>query len=360
MGVPFSGFLKWWFKKAVRNRALFRRTSGVLALWLLAGATAAANAADSLALSLPLDCRPGVTCWVANYFDHGAGTPARDYRCGSRTYDGHDGTDFAVRDREAMRVGVTIRAAAAGRVRAIRDGVADGDGQRAGEDRFRGQECGNGVLIEHQGNWQTQYCHLKRGSILVAAGQMVQGGTALGLVGLSGRTEFPHLHFTIRRDGRAIDPFAPGGQPEGCTAPDTKSMAWAEVDAAAMAYVNGAIHNLGIAPDAPTVEAVRSGVYANVHTRPVERNAAVLAPFVEIFGLLEGDTVRLSLSGPTGETLAAREVLMSAPQARWSGFVGRNRPAAGWQPGTYVVRASVSRLADSATATGRELSFEVR
>ena len=319
-----------------------------------------AGAADSLLFSLPLDCTPGVTCWVANYYDHGAGTPARDYRCGARTYVGHDGTDFAVRDRDAMRTGIAVRAAADGRVRAIREGVEDGGGKRPGDDRFRGQECGNGVLIEHQGNWQTQYCHLKQGSILVAPGQIVKSGTHLGMVGLSGRTEFPHLHFTLRRDGRALDPFSPAGLPEDCTVSDITKMAWAVADAAAMPYLNGAIYNIGIAPEAPTIESVRNGLYASVHSKPIDRNAPVLAPFVEIFGLKAGDVVRLSLTDPTGKLLAAREVNMSVPQARWSGFVGRNRPTSGWQTGAYVVRASVSFAAEPAATADRDLIFEVR
>jgi hypothetical protein len=180
------------------------------------------------------------------------------------------------------------------------------------------------------------------------------------MVGLSGRTEFPHLHFTVRRDGRALDPFSPAGPPGGCSESGAAKTAWEAADAAAMVYVNGAIYNIGIAPEAPTIESIRSGRYGDVHIKPLDSNTPVLAPFVEIFGLLAGDAVRLTLMGPTGEVLAVREAMMSVPQARWSGFVGRNRPAAGWQSGPYLVRASVSRAGEFAIAAGRELIFEMR
>ncbi len=54
------------------------------------------------------------------------------------------------------------------------------------------------MLIDHDGGWQTQYCHMKKGSIRVREGDAGAVGTPLGEVGLSGMTEFPHVHFTVR------------------------------------------------------------------------------------------------------------------------------------------------------------------
>jgi len=65
----FARFLKWRFEMAARHGVLLRRAIGVAAFCLLADGIAAASAADSLVLNLPLDCRPGVDCWVANYLD---------------------------------------------------------------------------------------------------------------------------------------------------------------------------------------------------------------------------------------------------------------------------------------------------
>ena len=79
-----------------------------------------------------------------------------------------------------------------------------------------GRDCGNGVVIDHDDGWQTQYCHLRRGSVGVTRGQAVARGDRLGVVGMSGRTQFPHLHLSVRRDGAVIDPFAPSDPPR-CT-----------------------------------------------------------------------------------------------------------------------------------------------
>jgi murein DD-endopeptidase MepM/ murein hydrolase activator NlpD len=68
---------------------------------------------------------------------------------------------------------------------------------------------GNGVVIDHGNGWETQYCHLKQGSVQVVTGETVTTGTALGQIGQSGRAEFPHVHFAVRHEGAKIDPFAP-------------------------------------------------------------------------------------------------------------------------------------------------------
>src|SRR4051812_44563995 len=148
-------------------------------------------------LSFPVACEIGVTCFVQNYVDHDSGSGAKDYRCGALTYDGHDGTDIRLPNLAAMRKGVAVVAAADGVVRARRDGMDDVSIRDAGASAVKGREAGNGVVIDHGNGWQTQYAHMRKGSILVKPRNRVSAGQALGLVGLSGDTEFPHLHFTV-------------------------------------------------------------------------------------------------------------------------------------------------------------------
>ncbi|MCB1299639.1 MAG: hypothetical protein KDB08_11765, partial [Microthrixaceae bacterium] len=66
---------------------------------LLLAATPAA--AQDLSLGLPINCTPGVTCWVQQYPDHDPSADVKDYACGAQTYDGHDGTDIRIRDMKA-------------------------------------------------------------------------------------------------------------------------------------------------------------------------------------------------------------------------------------------------------------------
>ncbi len=181
----------------------------------LALAIVAAGALAQPALQLPLRCQPGQDCWISNHVDLDPGRGARDYACGVLTYDGHNGTDLALRDLQAMREGVAVLAAAGGVVRAVRDGTADASVRETGDDKVRERECGNGLRIDHGDGWETQYCHLQRGSLRVRRGERVELGQTLGLVGLSGLTEYPHLHFTLRRHLGVLDPFR-GSDAPGC------------------------------------------------------------------------------------------------------------------------------------------------
>ena len=166
--------------------------------------------------------RPGADCWALRYVDHEPGPGMRDYMCGGLTGDGHKGTDIAIRDLATMAAGVEVRAAAAGVVDALRDGMADVGVDEAGRQAIEGKECGNGIRLAHGDGWTTWYCHLRRGSLMVKQGDRVEAGQPLALVGLSGETSFPHCISTcarasggrsVRGDRAAAD--GPGRQPFG-------------------------------------------------------------------------------------------------------------------------------------------------
>ncbi|RMD62543.1 MAG: M23 family metallopeptidase, partial [Alphaproteobacteria bacterium] len=172
----------------------------------------------TLRLAVPLACPPGIVCMVQNYVDHDPGPGARDHTCGPLATDGHQGIDIRVPGLREMSLGVPVVAAAAGVVRRVRDGIPDVSIRDAGPPP-PGAVAGNTVVVDHPGGWQTQYSHLRRGSIAVHPGQLVTAGTRLGLVGLSGNTEFPHVHFVVRYRGGARDPYTGRPPGRGCGAP---------------------------------------------------------------------------------------------------------------------------------------------
>lgn len=63
---------------------------------------------------------------------------------------------------------------------------------------------GNYIILSHSGRKTSLYAHLSK--INVEKGQKVSGGETIGLVGITGATTGPHLHFEIREDGTPKDP----------------------------------------------------------------------------------------------------------------------------------------------------------
>lgn len=64
---------------------------------------------------------------------------------------------------------------------------------------------GNRVIIDHGNGYVTLYGHLSKTS--VSSGQSVNRGDIIGLMGSTGRSTGPHLHFEIRQGGVTVDPM---------------------------------------------------------------------------------------------------------------------------------------------------------
>lgn len=298
--------------------------------------------AEAPRLMLPLECELGLTCDFQNLVDHDPGPGTRDFMCSSQTYDGHRGTDIRVPDLVAMKAGVTVRAAAAGRVLRTRNTMADNDLAPLpdGPGDAEGRDCGNGVLLDHGSGWQTQYCHMARGSVQVAPGDVLPAGAPMGLVGLSGRTEFPHLHLSVTYKGQEVDPFSPTDVPQ-CPLVATAEAPAAATTSAAMP-VNlwelpliprpGGFMRLGFSVELPELDQLKRGT-ARLESLAPDAPALVLWGFG--FGARAGDEVLLRIDGPDGP-LVDRRLPVDAPQAQFFRAAGLRRTDPVWGPGPYV------------------------
>ena len=310
-----------------------RRYVALLPLMLLTAA--APSGKPGLRLAWPVDCRLGLTCAIQNYVDDDPGPAALDYDCKHRTYPGHNGVDIRLVSMALERRGVNVLAAAPGKVLRVRDGVDDRSIRDEPAGSVAGLECGNGLVIAHAEGWETQYCHMRRGSLAVRPGDQVRAGAILGKVGLSGDTEFPHLHITVRKDGRVVDPFAYGAAAGACHGGQSLWIA-------TPAYREGEVLVAGFSTGPVAMRDVQEN---GADQQPRPSRTSPLVAFVQAIGLEAGDVQRLVLTGPDGGLVAQSSASpLDHDKAQQLMFVGRGQvPPGGWPAGEYRAAYTVTR-----------------
>lgn len=305
--------------------------------------------AEAPKLGFPLDCALGSTCFIQQYVDHDPGPGASDFACGPLSYDGHKGTDFALPTHQAMRDGVAVFAMARGRVAGTRNTMADTGYSDQTAAQIIGRECGNGLVLRHPDGWETQYCHLRQGSVTVLSGQMVDKGQILGWVGLSGRTEFPHLHVSVRKDGAVVDPFdtdgaRTGGAPGGPSLFETTPP-----------YQPGGVLDAGFSSKVPDYARVKDGTA----TEALTSQSPALVFFALLFGGQKGDRFEIRIDGPDGPVMRSEDQL-TRTQAQLFRAAGRRRPAQGWTPGDYLGAFRLIRNGEEIGAVRRRITLTSR
>ena len=313
-------------------------------LWFALSIAVAANGKPP-AFGSPVKCKLGQRCFIQNYVDQAPGPQVVDYACGKLSYDGHKGTDFRVSDLADLAKGITVVAAAGGRVKATRDGMLDRDFRDADAKLVHNMECGNGVIIDHGGGWLSKYCHMRRGSILTPNGAVVVAGQALGLMGLSGKTSFPHLHFGITFKEKIVDPFTGLQQrpAQTCSTKIHDNTLWRPEVAAQLRYKTSGIIGSGFATRKPDIKQIEKGEF---RLQKASVQAPVLLYWIQMYGLQPGDKGEVVVTRPDGSILAqTRNIHDGSHKAQWYSFVGKRRPKAGqWPAGDYVGRYKLSRV----------------
>lgn len=169
-----------------------------------------ATTVDPVLFDWPIRQR-GVTDYghyaISNFVDLDPTSGIRDYNCGSRTYDGHGGTDIFTTPYSWAKMdsnNVEVIAGAPGTI------VYKIDGNYDRQCQWMNGTNWNAVYVQHADGTVAWYGHLKSGSLTSkAVGATVQTGEYLGIVGSSGYSTGPHLHFELRSsDGNVIDPYA--------------------------------------------------------------------------------------------------------------------------------------------------------
>ncbi len=354
--------------KQRRTLSSIKRTAWCVGLSLLAStvlgtalgpvfspaAAAPLSSRPAVTFGLPLACEPGQTCWISNYVDHDPGKGTRDYNCGTATYNvkskhgqRHIGTDFAIRDLAAMEQGVDVIAAAPGIVAGVRNGMKDVSSREINIKTLKGKFCGNGVAIKHVDGLSSQYCHMRQGSITVKKGDPVQQGQRLGLVGLSGFTEYPHLHITVRQGKKVIDPFVGLTRAQACGLGERPL--WRATVLSKFPYGPSALYTAGFAGRKPHHKKARAGDYRST---TLNRTAFALVLWVDMFQIRAGDQLRMVIIGPDGKTFHKKKRVIKKNRARAFYFAGKKRKSPTWPAGTY---AGVIQLKRTSAEPGKKI-----
>ena len=98
---------------------------------------------------------------------------------------------------EAQHRGMDFAGEAGSKVVAVAAGIVTWSGQRAG--------FGHLIEINHGNGYVTRYAHNQRG--LVNVGETVTRGEAVALMGSTGRSTGPHVHFEVLKNGQQVNPL---------------------------------------------------------------------------------------------------------------------------------------------------------
>ena len=89
-----------------------------------------------------------------------------------------------------------IRGQAGSDVKATANGIVKKQSYDKGNGRY--------ILVDHGNGFSTKYAHLKKS--LVQKGDSVERGQVIALVGSTGRSTGPHVHYEIHYDGKILNP----------------------------------------------------------------------------------------------------------------------------------------------------------
>ena len=292
----------WRISINFRLITLSRNTVSLAAGFLiLSGVFAQAHSQTSSPplLAFPVVCDTTNDCFIQHYFDYDPGPESLDHTCGILTYNGHKGIDIRVSSPQWKESGFPVISAAEGKIEIIKDGVPD---RALNQDEIKASQGlepkpSNSVVINHGNGWRTHYGHLRQGSVIVKPGQKVARGSLLGLVGLSGSTSFPHLHFHLSYKGKNIDPFTGMKGDEGCEAAATGRSYWSADANAKLGYRNGGVFSSGFSDHAPSFDELET---SSIDLKTYDPGTKEIYYWLDLWGIHKGDQEELQIYKPDG------------------------------------------------------------
>jgi hypothetical protein len=153
---------------------------------------------------------------------------------------------------------------------------------------------------------------------------------------MSGWAEFPHVHLAVRRNGTELDPFT--GLAVGTACGPVDSPLWRQD--LNLTYEPAALYNAGFSAGPPDIKQIRAGEFTDAG---ITAQSEALVLWVDMFGVAQGDRIRLEIAGPDGRSVVSQDQKIDKTQARRYMFLGKRRTTLIWNPGTYVGRVTLTR-----------------
>ncbi len=300
-------------------------------------------------LKFPLDCELGQTCWIARYVNHASDEGRKDYTCGDRSQIGHKGTDIMLADIGEMQRGVNVLAATNGVVKFLRDGVPNEFATQENRKEKSKIGLGNVIGIEHSSGFITLYAHMMPNSLTVKKGQTVKAGQILGKVGLSGLTEYPHMHFGLMKDNVVYDPFNSKKMAEACDIQKTES-AWEDTPF---------YKSMTLLPPFFTSKPINRQSQWQAPPNTLPANSRTLFLNGRTFGAQAGDRWLMKIIRPDGMIASERTSTLDKSQQSYRRYSGIRRPEGGFMPGIWEGKILVIRQAKNGTITKFEKTAQI-
>ena len=168
----------------------------------------------------------------------------------------------------------------------------------------------------------------------------VARGQVIGAIGASGRVQFAHLHFGIRRNGVPYSPFLGRPLQDGCSKADaiTPLVLWTDRAYELLKIKGPRI----IAADFTVGPVSTKATEVRRLERPTE-NSGALVFFARAINLQPLDRLRLRLSGPDGFQSASSTEPLRRRKAHYVAFVGKRLRSSRWAGGKYRGTAEIIR-----------------
>ncbi|MBK9449695.1 MAG: M23 family metallopeptidase [Bacteroidetes bacterium] len=301
----------------------------------------------SVSLGWPLEADPSLRdCsyyHVSAYVDQDTlpGT-FRDWNCGTDTYNGHRGTDISTWPFNFHKMDndlVKVVAAAPGTIIAKHDGEFD-------RNCTGNNLTANYIMIQHGDGSSALYWHMKNGSVTQSpVGATVAAGEYLGVVGSSGSSSGPHLHFEVWAGSvvaTRIDPFS-----GSCNALNPTTWWAAQRDYKETAIMRASAHTTDIVmPPCPTTETLNEGASFTIPFQGAGLPAGYAKFYVFFREETAGLTADMSILDPQGSTyLNWNYVSSSSNEVRVQGW-SKVLPTTS---GTYTFRATYNGVTCEST-----------